>query len=164
MDLDLPRPALGLVITTQVFLGILFVVGLAAIALLPGFSSRVAMSLPEYAELRDPLLAIAISVTILGLIALAMVALLVHRIYAGTMLTRTSLLWVDVIVATLFCAVVLDIVGVVAISNAQAGNPFLGIVQAVACLTVVALACITLVLRSLLRGAIVMRAELDDVV
>ena len=29
MDLDLPRPSLGLVITTQAFLGILFLAGLA---------------------------------------------------------------------------------------------------------------------------------------
>ncbi len=87
MDLDLPRPSLGLVITTQVFLGTLFLAGLTAIApLLPGFSSNVPTSLPEYAELRDPLLAITIALTILGLIALAMVALLVHRIYTGTML------------------------------------------------------------------------------
>lgn len=164
MDLDLPRPSLGLVITTQAILGILFLVGLAAIALLPGFSANVATSLPEYADLRDPLLAIAIALTILGLIALAMVALLVHRIYTGTMLTRSSLLWVDVIVAVLACAVLLDIVAFIAISNAQAGNPFIALVQTMACLALVAVACITLVLRSLLRNAIVMRSELEEVV
>lgn len=164
MDLDLPRPSLGLAFTTQAFLGVLFLAGLAAIALLPGFSANVATSLPEYAELRVPLLAVTIALTILGLIALAMVALLVHRIYTGTMLTRPSLLWVDVIVAVLACAVLLDIVGFIAISNAQAGSPFIALVQTMACLTLAALACITLVLRSLLRNAIVMRSELDEVV
>lgn len=164
MDLDLPRPSLALVITTQAFLGVLFLAGLAAIALLPGFSSNVATSLPEYAELRVPLLAITIALTILGLVALAMVALLVHRIYTGTMLTRSSLLWVDVIVTVLACAVLLDIVGFMAISNAQAGSPFIALVQTMACLALAAVACITLVLRSLLRNAIVMRSELDEVV
>lgn len=164
MDLDLPRPSLGLVISTQVFLGILFLTGLAAVALLPGFSSNVATSLPEYAELRDPLLAITIALTILGLSALAMVALLVHRIYTGTMLTRPSLLCVDVLVAVLACAVLLDIMGFIAISDAQAGSPFIALVQIMAGLALVTLACITLVLRSLLRNAIVMRTELDEVV
>lgn len=164
MGLDLPRPSLGLVISTQVFLGILFLAGLAAVTLLPGFSSDVATSLPEYAELRDPLLAITIALTILGLSALAMVAFLVYRIYAGTMLTRPSLLCVDVIVAVLACAVLLDITGFVAISNAQAGSPFIALVQIMACLALVTLACIMLVLRSLLKNAIVMRTELDEVV
>lgn len=36
--------------------------------------------------------------------------------------------------------------------------------QTMACLTFAALACITIVLRSLLRNAIVMRSELDEVV
>lgn len=149
---------------TQVLLGTLFAVGIAAIALLPGFSANVSDSVPEYADLRDPLLAIAVSFTVLGLVVLAMVALLVHRIRSGTVLTRPSLLWVDVIVATLVCAVVLIIIGFVVISNGQAGNPFLALLQAMAALTLLALACITLVLRSLLRGAILMRTELDEVV
>lgn len=164
MTPDLPRPSLGLISATQVLLGVLFLVGLGAITFLPGFSANVAASLPEYAELREPLLTIAIAFTILGLVALAMVALLVHRIYNGTVLTRPSLLWVDVLVATLACAVVLIITGLVVISNGQAGGPFLALIQAMAGLTLMALACITLVLRSLLRNAIVMRSELDEVV
>ncbi len=111
MNLDLPRPPLALVIATEALLGILFLVGLGAIALLPSFSANVATSLPEYADLREPLLAIAITLTLLGLIALAMVALLVHRIYSGTVLTRPSLLWVDVLVVTVGCAVVLIVAG-----------------------------------------------------
>lgn len=164
MDLDLPRPPLALVIATEALLGVLFLVGLGAIALLPSFSANVAASLPEYGQLRGPLLAVAIAFTILGLVALAMVALLVHRVSSGTVLTRPSLLWVDVLVATFGCAVVLIITGFVVISNGQAGSPFLALIQAMACLTLIAVAGITLVLRSLLRSAIVMRAELDEVV
>ena len=164
MDLELPRPPLALVVATEVLLGVLFLVGLGAIALLPALSASVAMSLPEYADLRAPLLAMAIAFTVLGLIAVAMVALLVRRIYCGTMLTRPSLRWVDVLVATFGCAVVLIIAAFVVISNGQAGSPFLALIQAMACLTLIAVACITLVLRSLLRSAIAMRAELDEVV
>lgn len=164
MNLDMPRPPLPLVVATEALLGALFLVGLGAIALLPSFSANVATSLPEYADLRGPLLAIAITLTVLGLIALAMVALLVHRIYSGTVLTRPSLLLVDVLVVTAGCAVVLIVAGFVVISNGQAGSPFLALIQAMACLTLIAIACITLVLRSLLRNAIAMRAELDEVV
>ena len=164
MTSDLSRPSLALTIATQALLGTLFLVGLGAIALLPGFSSNIAATLPEYAGLRDPLLAIAVALTVLGLVVLTMVALLVHRIYRETILTRPSLLWVDVIVTTLACAVVLIITAFVTISNGQAGSPFLALIQAMAALTLIALACITLVLRALLRKAILIRAELDEVV
>lgn len=164
MDYSIPRPSVALVAVTQSLLGALFLIGIGAIALLPGFAAGVAASLPEYAELRAPLLALAIAITVLALISLAMIALLVQRIHRGTMLTRPSLLWVDVIVASLVCAVALVVVGFVVISNGQAGSPFLMLIQVMACLTFVVLACITLVLRSLLRQAILMRAELDEVV
>lgn len=164
MDLDYPRPPRALFIATEVLLGALLLVGLGAIALLPSFSASIAANLPEYADLRDPLLAVAITLTALSLIGLAMVALLVQRIYNGTVLTRPSLLWVDVLVATFGCAVVLVVTAFVVVSNGQAGSPFLALIQAMACLTLVAAACITLVLRSLLTNAITMRAELDEVV
>lgn len=164
MNEDLSRPAIALVIVTQSLLGALFLVGIGTIALLPGFAASVAASLPEYADLRIPLLALAIGITILALVSLATVALLVHRIHRGTVLTRSSLLWVDEIVATLLCAVVLVVIGFGVISNGQAGSPFLALVQAMVFLGLIALACITLVLRSLLRHAILIRTELDEVV
>jgi hypothetical protein len=164
MTSDLPRPPITLVLATEVLLGILFTVGLVAIALLPSFSADAAVTLPEYANLQVPLLTLAIVFTALGLLALAVVALLVLRIHRGTMLERASLRWVDGLVATLGAAVAVVIVGFVVISEGQAGSPFLALVQVMACLTLVALAGITLVLRSLLSGAIVLRAELDEVV
>jgi hypothetical protein len=57
MNYDLPRPSLALVIVTQVLLGALFLIGIGAVVLLPGFSASVAASLPEYADLQAPLLA-----------------------------------------------------------------------------------------------------------
>ena len=164
MDHDLPRPSLALVAVTQSLLGVLFLVGIGAIALLPGFAESVAANLPEYADLRAPLLALAIAITVLALVTLAAVALLVQRIHGGTVLTRSSLLWVDAIVATLACAVVVVIIGFGVISNGQAGSPFLALTQLMTCLALIALACITLVLRSLLRHAILIRTELDEVV
>ena len=164
MNLDTSRPPRALVISTEVLLGVLSLVGLGAIALLPSVSASVADSLPEYANLRGPLLALAITFTVLGLLALAMVSLLVQRIYGGSMLEQRSVLWVNVLVGTLGLAAALIVVGFVVISNGQAGSPFLALIQVMACLGLVALACITLVLRSLLKSAIAMRTELDEVV
>lgn len=164
MNPVIPRPSAGLVIATHVFLGLLFAIGLVAGVSLPGVSASLAESFPEYAGLQTPLLAVAMSFTILGLMTLVVIALLVHRIYTGAMLTRPSLLWVDAIVVLLLLGVVLIVTAVVVIANGQAGSPFLGLVLALACLTLAALASLTLVLRSLLRGAIGLRAELDEVV
>lgn len=164
MEHYLPRPPLALVVITQSLLGILFLAAVGAIALLPGFSANVATTLPEYAELRSPLLAITIAITALALISLVMIAILIQQIHRGTVLTRSSLLWVDVIVAALACAVALVLISFVVISNGQAGSPFLALIQVTACLILFVLVCVTLVLRSLLRHAILMRAELNEVV
>ena len=164
MDHDLPRPHLALVAVTQSLLCVLFLVGIGAIALMPSFSASVAASLPEYADLRAPLLAVTIAITVLGLVTLALVAVLVQRIHHGTVLTPSSLLWVNALVATLAAAVVLVIIGFAVISYGQAGSPFIALTQLMTCLALTALACITLVLRSLLRHAIVIRTELDEVV
>ena len=164
MNLDTSRPPRALVISTEVLLGVLSLVGLGAIVLLPGVSASVADSLPEYANLRGPLLALAITFTVLGLLALAMVSLLVQRIYGETVLEQRSVLWVNVLVGTLGLAAALIVVGFAVISNGQAGSPFLALIQVMACLGLVALACITLVLRSLLKSAIAMATELEEVV
>ncbi|GAA1503725.1 MFS family permease [Agromyces terreus] len=164
MDFDLPRPSRSLVIITQALLGVLFLAGIGALVVLPGVSADLAESLPEYSDLRGPLLALAIAFIALALIALAMISLLVHRIYRGTVLARASLLWVDVLIASLACAVALVVTSFVVISNGQAGSPFLALIQVMVVLVLVVVGCVTLVLRSLLRRATLMRAELEEVI
>lgn len=164
MNRDVPRPSPALVVATEALLGIMFLVGVGAIVFLPGLSADLATSFPEYASLRAPLLVIAITFAVLGLIAVTMVALLVLRISNGTVLARRSLVWVDVLIVSIGCAVALIAVGFVAVSNGQAGSPAVAFTQALTSLTLIAVACITLVLRSLLRDAMTMRAELDGVV
>lgn len=164
MNVEIPRPPLALVIATDALLGVIFFVGAGAIVLLPKLAADAAASVPEYASLRGVLLAIAIAFTALGLIAIVLVVFLVHRIYNGTVLARRSILWVDMLVTTTGCAAVLVITGFVVVSNGQAGSPVIALSQVLACLILIAIACITLILRSLLRNAIAMQAELDEVV
>lgn len=159
-----PRPSLALIVATEVLLGALFVVGLAAMFLLPSMAGALSEDFPEYAHLRGTLLAIAMIFTTLGLVAVGIVALLVHRIYRGTVLTGRSILWVDTLVATIAGAVVTVAIGFVVVSNGQAGSPIIALTQTLTGLALIAVACVTLVLRSLLRNAITMHAELDKVV
>lgn len=164
MDFDSFRPRLAHIVITISLLSVLFLLGVGAIALLPSVSAELSVSLPEYASLRAPLLTVSIAFTLTGLVAIAVIAILVLRIYTGTMLKRESLRWIDVLVAALGCAVALVIVSFVIISIGQAGSPFIALVQAMVCITLMTLACILIALRSLLRSAIEMRAELDEVV
>lgn len=164
MEPNTPRPSTPLVIVTQALLGALFLVGIGAIALLPGFAASAAVALPEYADLRAPLLGLAIALALLALVALVSVALLIRRIHRATILTRTSLLRVDVLTATFAGAIAVFITGFVVISNGQAGSPLLALILTTATLATIVLECITLVLRSLLRHAILLRTELDEVV
>lgn len=164
MNTDLPRPPLPLVIATEALVGILIAVGLGALALLPGFSAAMAGSLPEYAALRGPLLAVGIAFMALGLLSLGSVALLVHRVHRGTVLLRSSLRWVDLLVGALVGAAAVIVAGFVVISYGQAGSPALALIEVMSFLGLLAVAGVTLVLRSLLRSAIEMRSELDEVV
>lgn len=161
---ETPRPPLALVVCTQVLLGLLGLLGIGAIALLPSLAASTTALLPEYADLRMPLLSLSIALIVLALIVLAMVSLLIHRIHTGAILTPSSALWVDMIVAALVCAVLLLITAFVVISNAQAGSPFLAFILTTGCLTLALLACVTLALRSLLRHTISLRTELEEVV
>lgn len=143
---------------------VLFIVGLGGMSLLPGFSATLAIAFPEYAGLRGSLLVLATALMVIGLIAVAMVAMLVHRIYTGCVLERRSLVWVDMLVGAFAFAAVVIGVSFVVISIGEAGSLFLAIIQALTCLSFVAVACVTLVLRALLSSAIGMRAELNEVV
>lgn len=164
MVAEIPRPSLPLIIATQALLVLLIVVGIGVQIVLPGLSSAIAATFPEYAGLRTPLLGLAIAFCLLIQLAIVAALVLVQRIRSERMLFRASLFWVDVIVATLALAGALVVVGFFVISDGQAGSPFLLLVQLVTIVALTAIAGITLVLRSLLRHAIALRVELDEVV
>lgn len=164
MHIDFPRPSTALITVTHVLLGALILAGIGAIALLPGMSAHLAETVSEYAHLRAPLLVLAIAFVALGLIALGVVAILVERIHRGTILEAGSLRRVDVIIGALFAAVAVLVAVFVVISNGQAGSPFLALILVGTALTLAALACLLLVLRSLLRQAIALHDELEEVV
>lgn len=164
MNIDLPHPPRILVIATEALVGVLFAVGFGVAVMLPVVSTAVAAELPEYADLRVPLLVAGFAFLTLGLLALGSVALLVHRIHRGSMLVSSSLVWVDLLAGALAASAVVVVAASAVISNGEAGSPFLLIIEVMAVLALMAIAGVTLVLRSLLRSAIDMRAELEEVV
>ncbi|WP_349903851.1 hypothetical protein [Parafrigoribacterium humi] len=88
---ELSRPAPALVVVTQSLLGVLFLVGVAAIVILPGFSAEVAAGLPEYAALRTPLLVSSIAITVVALVALACITLVLRSLLRRAILMRSEL-------------------------------------------------------------------------
>ncbi|MDC4232561.1 DUF2975 domain-containing protein [Actinomyces sp. B33] len=159
-----PRPPLPLTAATHLCLGALAVLGLAAIALLPTVSAHMAIALPEYADLRAPLLALAIGAIVLALVVLAVIGLLVQRIHRGAILVRSSLTWVDAMIASFLGGAAIVVASGAVIDRGQAGSPFLLLAEAAAFVVMIALACLTGVLRSLLRRSILMRDKLDEVI
>lgn len=160
-----PRPPLAIVIVTHVFLGSLFVIGALALLLLPRVAAIGAESAPEYARITPALLALSITFTLLAMATLVILALLVARIFRGTVLTRSSLGWVDAIIVAVATGAAIVLATMLVITSAGVGNaPIFALFQITAMLALAALAGIGLVLRSLLRHAIFLRAELDEVV
>ncbi|MFE6966326.1 DUF2975 domain-containing protein [Agromyces sp. NPDC057679] len=154
MESGFPRLSLAVVVVTQSLIAVGFLGGAGFVIVAPGLSAAVAASLPEFAALREPLLATTIAFTVLGLIVLTMVALLVQRVHRGTVMARTSLRCIEVIVAASVGAIVVVVVGSVVIGNAQAGSPILALLQAAAVLALVVLARLALIFRSRLRRAL----------
>jgi len=151
-------PPFVFVAVAEAGLGLLFLAGLGVIATLPVLSAELATYLPEFADLRVPLLAISMSITVLGLVALKMIALLVYKIHRGTMPTRLTIASTDVLVTSISGMIALIVVAFFVISHAQAGNPAIALAQVLSCVALLVLAGITLVLRSRLRTAMRSRA------
>jgi hypothetical protein len=115
---------------------------------------------PEFAHLHGPLVAAAIAFGLCLEVVLAITALLIGAIRHGRIFDLWALTLVDALVgaltvATVVIAVVLPMVP---------GPPALGLAVFGATISGVAVVLVVLVLRALLRQAVSMRLELDEVV
>jgi hypothetical protein len=112
---------------------------------------------PEFAHLRGPLVAAAIAFLE---VVLAITALLIGAIRHGRIFDRWALTLVDALVGALTVATVV----VAVVLPMVPGPPALGLAVFGATITGVAVVLVVLVLRALLRQAVSMRLELDEVV
>jgi Protein of unknown function (DUF2975) len=154
------RPSAFATVLTWLALGILaLAVLLAEVAVFP-IAQSMAKQYPEFAQLRTPLLLAAIAFGVCVEVVLAVVAILVGFIRNGRILGQQAPRLVDVLMSVIAVATVIVLTVLLAIP----GPPFLAFVLVTGVLVGATFVLVLLVLRSLLRRAVSMRAELDEVV
>lgn len=163
--LDLPRPWLPIVVATYAALGLLFA-GVAVVQFgLVALSQYYADTLePEYAGWQYPLLVPALAFGLCVQLGVVATVVLVARVRAGSILEPRAVRWVDVLVGAVTLAGMLSVVLVVLLRLADAVPPGVMLVLVLGGLALLVIDLLLLVLRSLLRRAILLRAELDEVV
>lgn len=162
--LELPRPWLPIVVGAYIALGILFV-GVAAVQYgLLVLSGYYAEELPQYASLRTPMFALMFSGGLCVQAGVVATAVLVARVRAGTILESRAVRWVDVLVGAATLAGLITVALVIILRIVDALPPGAMLILVLGGVGLLVLDLLLLVLRSLLRRAIIMRAELDEVV
>ncbi|MGV8859152.1 DUF2975 domain-containing protein [Rhodoglobus sp.] len=160
MELSLLRPSLGAAIATWIALGVLAVaVAASCIALMP-LSRIAATEYPEFEDLRIPLLTLGLAFGFCVEVILASTAVLVgfirqDHIFNPDAARLVNLLIVSVVVATITAGATLAFIP---------GPPLLALAVVASVLVGVTLFFVLLVLKSLLKRAVLMRTELDEVV
>ncbi|TFD44838.1 DUF2975 domain-containing protein [Cryobacterium frigoriphilum] len=155
-----PRPTLMATVVTWIGLGLLgaLILGVG-IALYP-VSDSLARDNPEFANLQIPLLVLAFAICVCAETVLAATAMLVGYIRLDQIFDRAAARMVDLLVNTVIVATVLTATLLPFIP----GPPVLGLLILGSVLVGITLFLVLSVLRSLLRRAVLMRVELDEVV
>ncbi len=160
----LPRPSLPLALISAVALALLVIALVGAeIALFP-LAEQSARRFPEVAHVQSPILALGISFVISAQASLFTVAVLIARVRSGRILDWSSVRWVDVLITLMGIGITLLIVIGFVLGSSNAAHPGIVLGLVLGSLMLATFGCVTLVLRSLLQGAITLRSELDEVV
>lgn len=161
---ELPRPWLPIVVGAYVALGILFV-GIVAVqyglVVLAGYYAEL---LPQYEAARGWLFALMFGGGLCVQAGVVATAVLVARVRAGTILEPRAVRWVDGLVGTVTLAGLITVALVVILRIVDALPPGAMLLLVLGGVGLLVLDLLLLVLRSLLHRAIILRAELDEVV
>ena len=160
MDSNIPRFSNAMTIATWMALGAVAVVVVVCAMLLFPVSASLARDNPEFADLQTVLLALALAIGVCAEAVLAATALLVGYIHQDRIFDRAAARAVDLLVLTVIIATVLT----ACLLPFIPGPPPLALLIFGGVLLGVAVSLVLSVLRSLLRRAILMRVELDEVV
>lgn len=164
LPVELPRPWLPIVVAAYVALGILFL-GVAVVQYgLFVLSGYYAEELPQYAHLRTPLFALMIGGGVCVQAGVIATIVLVARVRAGTILEPRAIRWVAVLVAAVTLAGLITVALVIILRIVDALPPGAMLILVLGGVGLLVLDLLLLVLRSLLRRAIILRTELDEVV
>lgn len=160
MTFLISRPSLAATVMTWLALGFLATIILGSgIALFP-VSDSIARDNPEFANLRTPLLAMALAICVCVETMLVATAILVGYIRRDRIFDRAAARMVDLLVIAVMVATVLT----ASLLPLIPGPPALAIIIIGSVLMGITLFLVLMVLRSLLRRTVLMRAELDEVV
>lgn len=160
MYLDRGRPSLAATAATWLALGLLAALILAVgVGLFP-VSDSIARQFPEFADLRAPLLTLALAICLCVETILLATAALVGYIRRDRIFGKSAAQMVDVLVITVAIATILT----ASMLPFLPGPPALMIVVVGSVLVGITLFLVLIVLRSLLRRTALMRTELDEVV
>lgn len=165
LPLALPRPWLPFVVAAYIGLAVLFVgIGVVQYGLvaLSGYYSEILE--PEEARWLQPLLLTSLAFGLGIQAAVVATIVLVARVRSGRILEPSAVRWVDGLIVAITAAGVLSVVLVVLLRLADAVPPGVMLVLVLGGAALGVIDLLLLVLRSLLRGAITLRAELDEVV
>lgn len=163
-ELDLPRPWLPFVLAAYVALGILFA-GLAVVQYgLVMLSQYYAETVPQCGYLQAPLLVVTLGFCLAVEVGVVATAVLVAHVRSGRILETRSVRWVDLLIGSVTVAGLLVAVFAVLVRVADGVPPGAMLFIVIGGIALLVLDLLLLVLRSLLRRAIVLRAELDEVV
>jgi hypothetical protein len=165
VPLELPRPWLPFVVATYLGLGLL-VAGIGAVQYgLVALSGYYAETLAaDDARWVVPLLVPALAFGVCIQAASVATAVLVARVRSGRILEHSAVRGVDVLIGAITAAGLLSVVLVVLLRLADAVPPGVMLVLVLGGAALGVLDLLLLVLRSLLRRAIALRSELDEVV
>jgi hypothetical protein len=156
-----PPRLTGLITTLAwVALGLLALTVLAGGILLFPIAESSARAFPEFAHLQAPLLVAAVAFVVCIEAMLGTTAMLVGCIRNDSIFGATALRLVDVLAGLLIVATVI----LAAVIPSLPGPPLLTLVSLASVLAGATFVLVLLVLRSLLRRAVSMRFELDEVV
>jgi hypothetical protein len=162
--LELPRPWLPIVVATYVALGILILGVVGVQWLLVALAGYYAEELPQYAALRPPLFALMFGGAVCVQAGAVATAVLVARVRSGRILEGGAIRWVDVLVGAVTVAGLITVALVIILRIVDALPPGAMLILVLGGVGLLVLDLLLLVLRSLLRRAIILRAELDEVV
>ena len=160
MSSKTPRPLNVITIVTWMALGALAVVIVVGGVLLFPVSASLARDNPEFADLQTPLLALALAIGVCAEAVLAVTAVLVGFIHQDRIFDRAAARTVDLLVLTVVAATVLTAFLLPFIP----GPPPLALLIFGGVLLGITLSLVLSVLRLLLRRAVLIRAELAEVV
>ncbi len=163
-ELELPRPWLPFVVATYVALGILFAALVVVQYGLVVLSNYYAETVPQYGHLQAPLLVVTLGFCLAVEIGVVATAVLVARVRSGRILEARSVPGVDVLIGSVTVAGLLVAVFAVLVRVADGVPPGAMLFIVIGGIALLVLDLLLLVLRSLLRRAIALRAELDEVV